>query len=80
MEQLSLSPNVKSDMSVKTTDAVCEYHGAVQFYTTWDYVIYTDTTLLSFPTFLELPQLIRVDIMITLSVVNDEKPPSSCCY
>ncbi len=49
----------ESDIAVKTTVAVCEYDGAptTQLYTPQDYVMNTDTVLLSFPTFLGLPTL-----------------------
>ncbi len=47
----------ESDMAIKTTAAVCEYHSTVQqLYTPWDYDN-TDTASLSFPMFLDLPQL-----------------------
>ncbi len=52
--------DVESDMAVKTTIALCEYHGAptTRLYIPRGCVMNTDTALLSFPTFLGLPQLI----------------------
>ncbi len=52
--------DTETDMSVKKTTVVCEYHRAptTQLYTWWDYVMNTDMMLLSSPTFLGHPQLI----------------------
>ncbi len=52
--------DTESDMEVKTTAAVCEYYRAptTRLYTPQDYVLNTDVTLLSFPTFLGPPQMI----------------------
>ncbi len=51
--------DIKSDMAVKTVLWLNTRSCKTQLYTPCDYIINTDTTLLSFPTFLGLPQLIQ---------------------